>query len=251
MGWKTPTASRYNTGDYKSLRRMNVVGGVMNHASIIACLAVLATLISANPLAAQPQPQQEGAEWYDTLTVTKPRYAQMTDSERFLLSLYTAATLPSLIVVGGLATVPPSVSAMQEDGVWRTGVGLSAGIGFGGDRRSLWWFHDARLQAEGTWYFHRDRPLLLRAALLFDYRVASISRNNLYWVGVAGGAGASTDFAATSPFAEGWIGVMNPNGVRFTGLFPMHNFGLRGRVGYDIANERSWIELALGGTATF
>ena len=58
----------------------------------------------------------------------------MTDGERFVLSLYAAATIPSLIVVGGFAAVPPSLSVMQEEGVWRTGVGVTTGIGFGGDR---------------------------------------------------------------------------------------------------------------------
>ncbi|MBL7989600.1 MAG: hypothetical protein JNJ94_16175 [Chlorobi bacterium] len=223
----------------------------MRQRSILLLATVLSALASVTPSASQPAPQGDTVRWYDTLTITKPRYARMTDGERFVLSLYAAATIPSLIVVGGFAAVPPSLSVMQEEGVWRTGVGVTTGIGFGGDRSKRWWFYDARLQGEVVWYFDREHPLLVRALGLVDYRVAPLGQNRFYWFGVAGGGGISTDFATLSPFAEGWIGVMNPNGVRFVGMFPMHNFGLRSRVGYNLTHQRHWIELSLGGTSTF
>lgn len=251
MEWKTPEQERYNGTEYKRFTRLFVLGGVMYQVPVITLIAVLTAITSINQSVAQPLREEKAIPWYDTLAVTKPRYAQITDSERFILSLYAATTIPSLILVGGLSAVPPSVSIMQEDGVWRTGVGLSTGVGFGGDRSKGWWFYDARLQGEVVGYFDREHPFLARASLLFDYRIASLSQNNFYWFGFAGGGGVATDFATLSPFAEGWIGVMNPNGVRFVGMFPMHNFGLRGRIGYDIANERSWIEFLLGGTSTF
>jgi len=223
----------------------------MQQISIMILFVVLSAMTSVAQSVAQPPPPEKGRPWYDTLTVTKPRYAQMTDGERFMLSLYTAAMLPSLIIAGGFGAVPPSVSVMQEEGVWRAGVGVSVGIGFGGNRSNLWWFYDARLQGEVVGYFDREDPLLVRASLLFDRRIARLSRKSFYWFGVAGGGGLATDFSVITPFAEGWVGVMNPNGIRFTGMFPMHNFGLRGRLGYDITNRRSWIEFSVGGTATF
>lgn len=230
---------------------MRVVGEAMHQRSILFLATILSAIVAVAPSVAQPAPQKDTVPWYDTLTITKPRDARMTDGERFVLSLYAATTLPPLIVASGLAAVPPSLSLMQEDGVWRTGVGITTGVGFGGDRSKRWWFYDARLQGEAVWYFHRDHPLLVRAVGLVDYRIAPLSQNHFYWLGVAGGGGISTDVATLSPFAEGWIGVMHPNGVRFVGMFPMHNFGLRGRIGYSPASERHWIEVSLGGTSTF
>lgn len=191
------------------------------------------------------------AHWYDTLTVTQPHYARTTSKERMALSAFTALAIPVAIVVGGISTIPPGVNVLMEDGVARTGVMLSVGLGFGGDTTQIAYFPSFRVQGEYGYYFERSPRSRMAVSVLFDTPITPLPPRKFFWFDLAGGGGFATDLAMYGPFAEGWIGLANPSGIRFVTLFPMHNYGLRARAGYDIENRRPWYELALGGSATF
>lgn len=189
--------------------------------------------------------------WYDTLTVTRPRYARVAPWERLALSAFTALAIPIGLSVATLTVLPPTVNVVSRDGELHGGISVSTGMGFGGDRSSELFFPDYRVQVEGAYFFGIDPGPRISASILADLPVASLSRYDALWFGMAGGGGIATDFQSVSPFAEGWIGVLNPMGTRFLTFFPMHNYGLRGRAGYDITNGRMWYELSLSATSTF
>ena len=191
------------------------------------------------------------AHWYDTLQVTRPRYARITPMERLALSTFTALALPVGLAIGVTTLLPPSINVMVEDGTVRTGVTISTGLGFGVDTDQVIFFPTWRLQGEAGYYFGGKLGPVARLSAMFDKPIGSIQPRDFFWFGVAGGAGVSTDFASASPYAEGWIGVMNPMGIRFLTLFPMHNYGLRGRVGYSPADGEPWYELSLCASSTF
>jgi len=215
-----------------------------------AVIVVILLTLSITPLKAQ-KPDTTAKKWYDTLEVTKPHYARQTRYERLLLSAFTAVSLPIGIIAGVTTLFPPSISALTEGDATYGGLAVSTGVGFGSDTTALIYFPSVRLQGEFAYYFQREHPSIVRASVDLDYRFGSIHSQDLYWLGVSGGAGISTDFHGASPFAEGWLGVMNPLGINFIGLLPMHNFGLRGRAGYDVGRDRPWFEVALSATSTF
>lgn len=190
-------------------------------------------------------------KWYDTLTVTEPRYAQVTPLEGMALSAFLAVSVPSLLAIAGVSALPPSVVVRREDGIDRAGVSISGGAGIGGDRSTLLWFPDARVQGEAAYFFDRERPLLLNLSLLLDHRFGTIDRREIFWAGIAGGAGVSTDFAGVSPYVEGFVGLSNPLGISYTPFRPAHHYGLRFRTGYDLVDKRIWHEAAFAITSTF
>ncbi len=189
--------------------------------------------------------------WYDTLTVTKPRYARVTPAEQLALSAFTALAIPIGLTVSAITVFPPSITMVIEDGIMYTGISVSTGIGFGGDRSTPIFFPDYRVQVEGAYFFSRSPAPMLRASILADHPMTSLHSRDFLWLGVAGGGGLSTDFTTVVPFAEGWIGLINPMGLRVLTLFPMHNYGLRGRAGYDLGNHRPWYELSITASSTF
>ena len=193
-----------------------------------------------------------GRKWYDTLTVTKPRYARITAGERLALSAFIALSLPVTAIVGGTTLFPPSFLLRRENGEDRFAMAVQSGIAFGGDTMALMWFPVARLQGEFAYFFSEDQPARVRLSLDVDHRFGSIDRRDFIWFGVSGGLGISTDFAKeVSPFAEAFIGLSNPLGIRYVPLFPMHHYGLRFRTGYDFGSARVWYEAALAATSTF
>ncbi|MEO5930761.1 MAG: hypothetical protein ABIR47_12565 [Candidatus Kapaibacterium sp.] len=216
---------------------------------LASCLFLLALLIPVSRASAQIDSVPR--KWYDTLKVTRPRYAYKTASERLALSAFVTVAIPAGIAVGLTSIVPPGISIIREDGAFRAGVLLSIGRGFGCDTAAMIFFPKFRVQAEGGVFFRRRNEPVLRASLLFDDPIVSVHPRQFFWFGVAGGGGISTDFSSIGPFAEGWIGVMNPMGIRFIPLFPMHHYGLRARAGYNTSTQAPWYELSLGVTSTF
>jgi len=196
-------------------------------------------------------PRVAARNWYDTLTVTQPRYARATRYETLALSAFTALAIPVALTVGAVTLIPPSIGVMVQEGKVRTGVVLSTGLGFGWDTTQIVFFPDWRVQAEAGYFFGEGAGPVVRGSVLFDKPLASISPRGFFWTGVAGGGGLATDFKSVSPYLEGWVGLMNPMGVRFLTLFPMHNYGIRGRAGYDVINGSPWYEIALSATSTF
>lgn len=193
-------------------------------------------------------------KWYDTLTVTQPRVATITEAERAALIAYTAVAIPTALAIGALTVLPPSIVVLSEDGVARGGAALNTGVGFGvGDRDTalLTWYPLARLQLEGAWIPERDRAFLLRSTLLYDVRFTPIGRRKLLDLGASIGLGAATDFSMLSPFVEASVGLSNPFGIRFIPFNPGHHYGLRARIGYDLHGGRSWHELAFCASSTF
>jgi len=248
---------------------MNEIFLIMTSLAKLGAPLLLALLLLPASVLAQPAPtgtedttRQRSLEdtvrigvsprpWYDTLTVTKPRYAYASPLERLALAAFTAISIPVGLSIGVTTLLPPSITVMQEDGVLRSGVAFSTGIGFGGDTSKTIFFPDFRLQLEGAYFFTRVPQPVMRAGLLVDYPAASIHSRDFAWFGLAGGGGISTDFSTISPYAEGWVGLMNPMGIRFLTLFPMHHYGLRGRVGYNTTTGSMWYELSLTATSTF
>jgi hypothetical protein len=189
--------------------------------------------------------------WYDTLTVTQPRYTKTTPGERLALAAFTAVALPVGAAIGVLTLLPPSINVLSENGRRQTGFAISTGVGFGGDTNDFIFFPNVRVQVEGAYFPTRRPGPMARASLLFDRPIVALDRRRFFWLGVAGGAGVSTDFAMASPYAEGWIGLINPMGIRFLTLFPQHNYGLRARAGYDLTSRKPWYEISLQATSTF
>ncbi len=212
---------------------------------LISLLLLLLCDATAQPPADSVRP------WYDTLQITKPRYAHQTRYERLMLHAFTALSLPVGMVVGLTTVIPPSVSFLAEEGNVYAGVALSSGTSFGGDPTQMYYFPDARLQGEIAYYFEREQSIMLRGSAHLDHRFGAIDSRNFYWLGVSGGAGVATDFKGIAPYAEGWFGVMNPLGIRYLGLFPMHHYGFRGRAGYDVVQGRPWYEFSFTATSTF
>lgn len=189
--------------------------------------------------------------WYDTLTVTRPRYAYASPSERLALAAFTAVSIPIGIGVSVLTLLPPSVNVLTENGTSHTGLAFSAGVGIASDTTPFIFFPQYRFQFEGGYYFQRERRAIVRASINIDKPIGPIDRRKFFWLGAAAGAGVSTDFRSTGPYAEGWLGLINPMGIRYLTLFPMHNYGLRGRVGYDPIARAAWYELGITATSTF
>jgi hypothetical protein len=189
--------------------------------------------------------------WYDTLTVTQPHTAHTTAGERLALAAFTAVALPVGATVGLITLLPPSINVLTENGTPQTGFGISTGIGFGGDTTEFIFFPDFRVQLEGAYFLTRRPGPMARASLLFDVPLFSVHRRKFFWLGLAGGGGVSTDFTMLAPYAEGWIGLINPMGIRFLTLFPQHNYGLRARAGYNLTTGKPWYELSLCATSTF
>lgn len=191
------------------------------------------------------------ARWYDTLEVTRPRHVLMTSYDRLMLSVFSAGMAPTGLALALLTLAAPSVAILVEEGVAHGGVGLSTGIGFGGSQDAeVYWPH-IRLQLEANHYFYRSTSNNWRISLMRDVPITSVHRRGYVWFGLSGGFGLSIDETSRSAFAEGSIGVMNPLGIRFLTLYPMHTWGLRGRAGWDPTASRIWHEIALAGSATF
>lgn len=231
-------------------------------------LLIVVVAISDLPLRAQSDPTEqrtispsvpivEGSRdsaarhWYDSLAITVPKYEGVTAEEHLALAAFVVASIPAGAAIIMATGLPPSLAILREDGISYGGLSISSGYGFTHDTNALLFFPYARVMLEGTWYFTRERSLLVRAAGLVDLPIAQIDQRGIYWLGMAGGGGISTDFDDGGPFAEGWVGVIVPMGIRFVGLYPMHNIGLRGRFGYDVGLQRTWYELSLGMTSTF
>ncbi len=233
------------------------------HLIIFVVMATLAPSLFAQPNPGEkrsttPTPRVVTApsdsiarNWYDTLTVTVPKYEGITSAEHLALAAYIIASIPTGAAIVMITGLPPSLAILREDGVAYGGLSISSGYGFTHDTNALLFFPYVRVMLEGTWFFTRERSLLVRAAGLVDLPLAQIDNRGIYWLGVAGGGGVSTDFNDAGAFAEGWVGAIVPMGIRYVGLYPMHNIGLRGRLGYDIGAKRSWYELSLGMTSTF
>jgi hypothetical protein len=189
--------------------------------------------------------------WYDTLEVERPRFARATAGERLALAAFTALALPVAMSVGATTVIPPMVNLLYEGDDMFAGITAGTGLGFGGDTTQLMYYPDFRLQFDIGYYFGRERPIVVHAALAKDLVLAAIDDYGRASFGLAAGVGAMTDAHSIEPFAEGWIGILNPLGIQFAPLFPMHNMGLRGRVGYDLAASAPWYEISLGITSTF
>lgn len=215
--------------------------------------SILATfLLGVGSAEAQPAADTAGTRWYDTLTVTEARYAQVTPLEGMALSAFIAVSAPVTLAFAMTTSFPPSIVVLRDKGVDQAGIAISTGYGFGGeDREALMWFPHVRVQGEIAYFFDDETPTQIRASALADYRFGSIDRRDLLWFGVAGGAGVATDFITASPFGEIFIGLSNPLGVSHYPFRPMHHFGLRLRTGYDIGESRVWHEGAFAITSTF
>lgn len=192
-----------------------------------------------------------GAHWYDTLTPTQPRLAEPTPSEITILRAASAVVIPVMFTVATATLVPPAIGVHFADGVATPMFFFGTGVGFGGDTALETFFPTVRVQVEGALPVASKREAELRLSAHRDLPVATLDRRGLYWFGFEGGAGIATTFGSVRPFAEGWLGAMTPMGIRYIGFYPMHHFGLRGRVGYDPATRRAWYEVGLGVTATF
>ena len=216
------------------------------------CALALLFLLTLTSLPLRSQQRADSTErWYDTLEVTKPRYAHATTGEKLALSAFTALALPIGFVVSGTTLFPPSINLLFEGKEHWVGIVVGTGVGFGGDTLDLIYYPVARLQFEGGYYFMRPSPLMMKASLLADYRIASVHSRDFVWAAVAGGGGVATDFKSASPYAELWAGFLNPLGIRYVPLFPMHHYGIRARAGYDFAEGRPWYEVSLVATSTF
>lgn len=189
--------------------------------------------------------------WYDTIAVTRPRFARATLGERLALAAFTSLALPVGIAVGGLTLVPPTLTILQEHDGAHAGIALGTGWGIGGDTTQMIYYPDVRVQFDVGYYIERERNFVVHAALLTDLRVASLNSQDFLWFAIAGGAGVATDLHNYEPYAEGWVGVMNPMGIRYVPLFPMHHVGLRVRVGRDVVERATWYEVSVGVTSTF
>jgi hypothetical protein len=222
---------------------------------LVPLVILVITVTASSQLHAQPDTAPADTtsprNWYDTLTVTKPRYARVTTLEKILLSGFVALAIPVSAVSGAITIFPPSVNLLVEEKKVYPGLAISTGLSFGGDSARIIWFPDVRLQPEIGWYFGRSQPVIARLSVLHDFPIASIHRRNFYYLAAAGGVGVGFDGANTSLHAETWFGIANPSGIRFIGLYPMHNFGVRVRAGYDLTAQRMWIEPSLAATATF
>jgi hypothetical protein len=220
---------------------------------IIAALVVAAAVV---PLRAQPVDSAIAGRvdttrpWYDTLAVMKPRYARATLGERMALAAFTALALPVGIVVGATTVIPPTVSMLDEHGERHVGISCGTGLGFGGDAMSMTYYPDFRAQLDIGYYFDRERPVVMHVGVLKDLVFATTDRRGLMNVGVAAGAGVMIDFHTYRPYVEGFAGLLNPLGIQFVPLFPMHTYGLRVRFGYDPAASRTWYEVGIGMTST-
>lgn len=215
-------------------------------------LFLLASLLTLSSAHAQPEaPPDTVRAWYDTLEVTRPRYARATVGERLALAAFTALALPVAMTVGATTILPPMVNLLVEDGREPLGITAGTGVGFGGDSTREIYYPDFRVQLDVGYYFGRERALIVHAAVAKDIWIASIHPQDLMAVGAAVGAGIASDAHTYSPFVEATAGFVNPLGIRFVPLFPMHNYGLRGRLGYNPASGTTWYEVSLGMTSTF
>lgn len=196
-------------------------------------------------------PTKAAPAWYDTLVVTRPQYAVTTDADRLYLGLFTVATLPLQLAFTVATIAPPSLVLLHEDEVARGAISVSTGVGIG--RRSeeeLFW-PEGRIQIEWTRFVRRDVLYNWKVTLVRDWPMVSISSHDHFWLGASLGAGATDDGGRLQPYAHGMISVMNPMGMTYLMLFPMHTWGLRGRIGWDPERKRAWYELGIGGEATF
>jgi hypothetical protein len=159
--------------------------------------------------------------------------------------------VPVAVTVSAITILPPNINLLVEDGKLYPGVSISTGRGFGGDSNQITWFPDFRLQFELGEYFGRDRMTIVHAGALHDFIFGSVHPRNYFYLAAAGGVGVATDFRNVAPYVEGWFGVANPEGIRFITLFPMHNYGLRVRAGYDLTASRTQLEVAISATSTF
>lgn len=189
--------------------------------------------------------------WYDTLDVLRPRFARATHAERLALAAFTALALPVGLSVGATTIVPPMVNFLVEEERLYVGITTGTGLGFGGDTMQVVYWPDLRMQFDIGYYFARERPIIVHASVVKDLWLSSIHDQDLMAVGAAIGAGVATDAHAYSPYLEGAFGFANPLGIRYAPLFPMHNYGIRGRLGYHLAAERTWYEVSFGVTSTF
>jgi hypothetical protein len=215
-----------------------------------AAVAALLTLFAAHCAVAQETPDTT-RRWYDTIPTSRPRFARATSGERLALAAFTALALPVALAVGATTIVPPMVGVLREGEDSYVGITSGTGFGFGGDTMQLVYYPVLRTQFDIGYYFGRERPIIVHVALAKDLRIASLHPQDLFWLATAGGIGVMTDAHSVEPFVEAWVGLLNPLGIQFAPLFPMHNLGLRARVGYDVAASRTWQELSLGITSTF
>ncbi len=209
------------------------------------------TLPGADTVAPTAPPEVTPRPWYDTLTVTRARYTHTAPYEELALAVFTTASIPFGLALGALTLLPPSANVLSEQGISRTGIAISAGVGLTPDTSAYIFFPELRLQAEAGYYFDRPHPWIARATVLRDLPLVSIDSRDIFWLGVAGGIGATTDFNSAGLHAEAWVGLTNPMGIRYLVLYPMHNYGLRARAGYDFTTRQRWYELAICATATF
>lgn len=221
----------------------------------LGALVIIAVVTSLAPPTTTAQeiasPADSLRHWYDTLEVEQPRYARATVGERLALAAFATLALPVGMVVGATTIIPPTINLLVEDK--RTSVGITAGsgLGFGGDSTQQVYYPDLRVQLDIGYYFGRERPFIAHAAVMKDLWIASVHPKDLIGVGVSAGAGVATDAHTYTPYVEAWLGLLNPLGIAFAPLFPMHNYGVRARLGYNPAREQPWYELGVGITSTF
>ena len=215
-----------------------------------AALVLMVTLLPSTA-SAQVATGDSVRAWYDTLEVERPRYARATMGERLALSAFTALALPVALTVGAITLFPPTINVLHEHGQTHVGVTAGTGWGIGGDTTAFIYFPDVRMQVDIGYYLGRDRRIMGHVSFLKDARLVSIHPRDFFWVAVAGGVGVATDIHSVEPYAEGWVGFLNPMGIRYAPLFPMHHYGVRGRIGYDPASSQPWYEVSFGVTSTF
>ncbi len=189
--------------------------------------------------------------WYDTLEVTRPQYAVLTDQDRLYLGLFTAATLPLQFAFTMATIAPPSLGVVRQDGVARGTLSFATGVGFGRRQADELFWPEGRVQIEWTRFLDGDAKHNWKVTVARDWPLISVSSHDLFWLGPSVGIGGLHNGVHVQPFVQGMISFMNPMGITYLMLFPMHNWGLRGRWGWDSVMNRSWYEVAIGGEATF
>jgi len=188
---------------------------------------------------------------YDTLTVTTPRYAELTVGDRTALAAFAAASLPVNLALVTASVAPPAVVILREGELAFGGVAVSTGFGFGRRWEDLAYWPELRLQVEWAHLFRRPIHTLVRLSVLRDFPVLPVSDRQLFWLGASAGVGLSRDVAGTSGYVEGSLVIMNPMGINFMMLFPMHTWGIRSRIGTKGDRSQWWYEFSFGGSATF
>lgn len=230
-------------------------------ALVLTAIAVVITAHGQSPINSDTVPMVDSVRhseppnaraWYDSLSITQPQYAVVSHDNLLSLGLFTTVTLPLqlLVVMGTFA--PPSLAILADEGVDRGGVAVSTGFGIGRrlSQDEVFW-PEVRLQWERVHYFARSTQDMWRATLARDWPVVAIDDRGILHLGGSVGIGVTEDAGSYQPHVQVMASVMNPMGISYLTLFPMHVWGARGRVGWNPESREYWFELTIGGEAAF